>query len=157
MVRSPWETGFLKRKWKWILFFFEKRAFESKLEGILRAAAGHEGNSLPAGEHQYQLLVTEADSLCTKFADRWDLDVNLLRARIPGLAKLAGLSVPPPTKNYVRLACFGMVAILCLRICRGRLPSAKSIIATLADGGEHRFLRETPCSYCDGGDLCGTT
>jgi hypothetical protein len=105
------ETGFLNRKWKLILFFFAKRAFESKLEGILRAAAGHEGNSLPPGEHQYQLLVTEADSLCSEFADRWGLDVDLLRARIPGLAKLAGLSVPPPTKNYERLACLGIVAI----------------------------------------------
>jgi hypothetical protein len=105
------ETGFLNRKWKLFLFFFAKRAFESKLEGILRAAAGHEGNSLPPGEHQYQLLNVEADSLCTQFADRWGLDVDLLRARIPGLSKLAGLSVPPPTRSYARLACFGMVAI----------------------------------------------
>jgi hypothetical protein len=105
------ETGFLNRKWKSIRFFFEKRAFESQLERILRAAAGHEGNSLPPGEHQYALLNGEADSLCTEFADRWGLDPDLLRARIPGLAKLAGLSVPPPTKNYARLACFGMVAI----------------------------------------------
>lgn len=48
----PMETGFLNRKWKSILFFFEKHAFESKLEVILRAAAGHEGNSLAPGEHQ---------------------------------------------------------------------------------------------------------
>jgi hypothetical protein len=105
------EAGFLNHKWKLILFFFEKRAFESKLEGILGAAAGHEGNSLAPGEYQYRLLVTEANSLCSEFADRWGLDVDLLRARIPGLAKLAGLSVPPPTKNYARLACFGMVTI----------------------------------------------
>jgi len=105
------ETGFLNRQWKSIRFFFEKRAFESKLEGILRAAAGHEGNSLPPGEHQYQLLNVEADSFCTEFADRWGLDPDLLRARIPGLAKLVGLSVPPPTKNYGRLACFAIVAI----------------------------------------------
>jgi hypothetical protein len=105
------EIGFLKRKWKSIYFFFEKRAFESKLEGILTAAAGHEGNSLPAGDSQYQLLSSEADSLCAEFADRWSLDPDLLRARIPGLAKLAGLSVPPPTKNYTRLACFGIVAV----------------------------------------------
>jgi hypothetical protein len=105
------ETGFLNRKWKSILFFFAKRTFESKLEGILRAAAGHEGNSLPAGEYQYKLLSTEADSLCTEFADRWELDVDLLRARIPGLAKLDGLSAPPPTKNYARLAGFGMIAV----------------------------------------------
>ena len=105
------ETGFLNRKWKSICFFFEKRAFESKLEGILRAAAGHEGNSLPPGEHQYQLLVTEANSLCSEFANRWCLDVDLLRARIPGLAKLAALSVLQPTRNYARLACLGMVAV----------------------------------------------
>lgn len=105
------ETGFLSRKWKSIRFFFEKRAFESKLEGILRAAAGHEGNSLPPGEHQYQLLRTDADSLCREFADRWGLDVDLLRARIPGLAKLEGLSVPPPTKNYAGLVCLGMVVV----------------------------------------------
>ena len=105
------ETGSLNCKWKAILFFFAKRAFESKLEGILRAAAGHEGNSLPAGEYQYQLLSTEADSLCTEFADRWSLDVDLLRARIPGLAKLDGLSVLPPTRDYARLACLGMVAV----------------------------------------------
>jgi len=105
------ETGFLSRKWKSIRFFFAKRAFESKLEGILRAAAGHEGNALPVGNSQYQLLSAEADLLSTEFADRWDLDVDLLRARIPGLAKLAGLSVPPPATNYARLACLGMVAV----------------------------------------------
>ncbi len=100
-----------KRKWKSIRFFFDKRAFESKLERILRAAAGHEGNSLPAGDYEYELLSTEADSICTEFADRWGLDADLLRARIPGLAKLEGLAVPPPTKNYARLACLAMVAI----------------------------------------------
>jgi hypothetical protein len=105
------ETGFLNRKWKAIRFFFAKRAFESKLEGILRAAAGHEGNSLPAGNSQYQLLSNEADSLCEEFANRWGLDIDLLKARIAGLAKLERLSVPPQTMDYARLACFGMVAI----------------------------------------------
>ena len=105
------ETGFLNRKWKMILFFFAKRAFESKLEGILRAAAGHEGNSLPPGNSQYQLLSAEADSLCTEFANRWGLDIDLLKARIAGLAKLERLSVPPQRMDYARLACFGMVAI----------------------------------------------
>jgi hypothetical protein len=105
------ETVFLNRKWKLILFFFAKRAFESKLEGILRAAVGHEGNSLPPGDHHYQLLSTEADSLCTEFAERWSLNLDHLKARIPGLAKLAGLSGPQPPKNYASLACFGMIAI----------------------------------------------
>ena len=110
------ETGFLKRKWKSIFFFFAKHAFESKLEGILRAAVGHEGNSLPAGDHQYQLLNTEAGSLCTEFANRWGLNIELLKARIAGLAKIKRLSVPPQTMNYSRLAWLGMLAIpvLCL-------------------------------------------
>jgi hypothetical protein len=128
------ETGFLNRKWKSILFFFAKRAFESKLEGILRAAAGHEGNSLPPGDHHYQLLSTEADSLCTEFADRWGLDVDLLRARIPGLAKLAGLSVPPPTKNYARLACFGIVAIPLALLLMGAMAGLVNVGFHLVGG-----------------------
>ncbi len=107
----PSETGFLKRQWKSMRLFLARRAFESKLERILRAAYGHEGNALPAGDHEYKLLSDEADSLCIEFADRWGFDVDLLKARIPGLAKLGGLAVPPPTKNYARLACFAMVAI----------------------------------------------
>ena len=105
------EVGLLNRKWKSIRFLFEKHAFESKLEGVLRAAAGHEGNSLPQGDHHYQLLNTEADSLCTGFANRWNLDVDLLKARIAGLVKLKRLSVPQPTRRYARLAYFGMLAI----------------------------------------------
>ena len=103
--------GRLNITWKKFAFFFHKRAFESKLEGILSAAAGHESNGLLSGNYQYQVLSAHAESLCTEFADRFDLDLDLLRARIPGLAKLAGLSVPPPTKNYARLAYFGVVTI----------------------------------------------
>jgi len=106
------EAGPLNSRWKRILFLvYYKRAFLSKLEGILNAAAGHESNSLPSGNYQYQVLSARAESLCTEFAERWGLDVDLLRARIPGLTKLAGLSIPPPMKNYVRLACFGMITI----------------------------------------------
>ena len=128
------ETGILNRKWKLILFFFAKRAFESKLEGILRAAVGHEGNSLPPGNSQYQLLSTEANLLCIKFADRWELDVDLLRARIPGLAKLAGLSVPPPTKNYARIACFGMIAIPLALFLMGALAGLVNVAFHLVGG-----------------------
>jgi hypothetical protein len=105
------EAGRLNSYWKRILFFFHKRVFLSKLEDILSAAAGHEGNSLSAGNCQYQVLAARADELCTEFAERWGLDVELLKARIPGLAKLAGLSVPSPTRDYARLAGLGMLAM----------------------------------------------
>ncbi len=49
-------TGRLNSNWKRILFLSHKRTFESKLEGILSAAVGHEGNALPAGNHEYQVL-----------------------------------------------------------------------------------------------------
>jgi hypothetical protein len=98
------EADLFISNWKKVLFFFHRRVFLSGVEDILNAVAGHENNSLPAGDYQYQVLSARADALCTEFAERWDLDQDLLRARIPGLAKLAGLSMPPPTKNYARLA-----------------------------------------------------
>jgi len=128
------ETGFLNRKWKLIRFFFAKRAFESKLEGILRAAAGHEGNSLPPGDHQYELLSAEADSLCAEFADRWGLDSDLLKARIAGLAKLERLSVPQQTMNYVRLACLVSLAIPVLCFLMGAVAGLVSVGFHLVGG-----------------------
>jgi hypothetical protein len=89
---------------------------------------------LPPGEHQYQLLITEANSLCSEFADRWGLDPDLLRARIPGLAKLAGLSVPPPTKNYAGLACFGMIAIPLALFLMGAMAGLVSVGFHLVGG-----------------------
>ena len=50
------ETGILNRKWKALRFIFAKRSFESQLEAILTAAAGHESNSLPVGDYQYEVL-----------------------------------------------------------------------------------------------------
>jgi hypothetical protein len=72
--------------------------------------------------------------LCIKFADRWELDVDLLRARIPGLAKLAGLSAPPPTKNYVRLAWLGMIAIPLALFLMGALAGLVSVAFHLVGG-----------------------
>jgi hypothetical protein len=113
------ETGIFNRKWRMIRFVFAKRSFESQLEAILTAAAGHESNSLPAGDYQYEVLCAEADSLCTEFADRWGLDLDVLRARVPGLSKLEGLSTPRATINYARLASFGLVAIPVLLFLMG--------------------------------------
>ena len=102
-------AGRLNPTWKRFIFFFHKRALESKLESILGAAAGHEGNSLPAGSYQYQVLNAYVDSLCSEFADRWNLDEDLLKAHVPGLTKLAALSVQPPAKNNAKLACLVIV------------------------------------------------
>lgn len=128
------ETGFFKSKWRSILYFFEKHAFESRLEGILTAAAGHEGNSLPLGDRQYHLLSAEADSLCTEFANRWSLDIELLKARIAGLGKLKRLSIPPQTMNYARLACLGLVAIPALCFLIGALAGLISVGFHVAGG-----------------------
>ena len=108
---APMGIGRLNNTWKKFALFFHKRSFESKLEGLLGAAAGHESNSLPVGNPQYQILNARADELCIEFAARFDLDLGLLKARIPGLSKLAALAVPPPTKNYARLICIGMIAM----------------------------------------------
>jgi hypothetical protein len=121
------EAGFLNRKWKSVRFFFAKRAFESQLEGILRAAAGHEGNSLPPGDHQYHLLSAEADSLCTEFASHWGLDIDLLKARIAGLAKLKRLSVPPQSMNYARVAFLGLFAIPVVCLLMGAVAGLVSV------------------------------
>lgn len=128
------EAGFLNLKWKSIRFFFEKRAFESKLEGILRAAAGHEGNSLPPGQYQYQLLSAEADSHCTEFANRWGLDIDLLKARIAGLARLKRLSVPLQTMNYARLACLCVIAIPVLCFLMGAVAGLVTLGFHLVGG-----------------------
>ena len=130
------ETGLslLNQKWRSIRFFFNKRAFESKLERILRAAAGHEGNSLPAGDSEYELLSTEANKVVAEFADRWRLDVDLLKARIPGLAKLEGLAVPPPKRNWASLAGLVIVAIPLIFFLMGMIGGLMSLGFHLAGG-----------------------
>lgn len=105
------QGGILNAKWRTIRYVFAKRSFESQLAALLGAAAGHEANQVPSGAPEYQLLCTEADSLCSTFANRWNLDIENLKARIPGLSKLESLSTPRAALNYARLTCFGVVAI----------------------------------------------
>ena len=122
-------AGRLNSNWKRILFFFQQRAFESKLEGILRAASGHEVNSLPAGSLEYRVLAARADELSAEFADSWGLDVEFVKANIPGMAKLAGLAVAPPRKNYSTLAFIVIIATL--------LPLVVGILGALISVGYH--------------------
>jgi hypothetical protein len=105
------ETGLLNRKWREIRFSLEKRSLERKLESILNASGGHESNSLPVGAPEYKLLSNEADSLVEGFAARWSLDTDSLRAKIPGLSKLEGLSTRSAPMNYAKLTGLGVVAI----------------------------------------------
>jgi hypothetical protein len=128
------ETGFLNRRWRVIVFHLEKRSLERKLETVLRAAAGHESNQMPAGAHEYQLLRDEADSLTRAFAARWDLDTDSLRAKIPGLSKLEGLSTPRATMNYAKLTYFGVVAIPLVCFLMGTVAGLVSLGFHLVGG-----------------------
>ena len=105
------EAGIRNRKWESICFCLEKNSFEQKLQSILNAAVAHESNSLPVGAHEYQVLSDEATLLCEQFADRWELDIDSLSAKIPGLAKLEVLSTPRQLTNYGRLTWFGVVGV----------------------------------------------
>jgi hypothetical protein len=108
---SSEDGGILNRSWRTIRFTLARRSFESQLEGILKASAAHQSNSLAVGAYEYQVLADEADSLCERFADQWSLDLDSLRAKIPGLSKLEHLSTPKQLMNYGRLAWFIAVGI----------------------------------------------
>jgi hypothetical protein len=89
----------LKAKWKLVQLAWEKRGFESKLETILRSAQGHESNGLTAGAVQYKLLQDHAETICKEFAERWEIDRNLLTAQIPALCRLNRLAQPAPKRS----------------------------------------------------------
>ncbi len=121
------EAGIINRRWEAICFCLEKHSFEKKLQSILSAAAGHESNSLPVGAHEYQVLSEEGNSLCEEFADRWELDIDSLRAKIPGLSKLEALSTPKQLMNYGRLAWFGVFGIPVVLFIIGALAGLVSL------------------------------
>jgi hypothetical protein len=129
------ETGIINRRWEAICFRLEKYSFEKKLQSILNATAGHESNSLPAGAHEYQVLSDEANSLCEGFADRWDLDIDGLRAKIPGLSKLDDLSTPKQLMNYGRLAWFGVFGVPLVLFIVGALAGLVCLGFHLVAGG----------------------
>jgi len=123
----PRGIGFLKHHWRSMRFVFARRAFESKLARILRAAYAHQENALPAGDRQYQLLHSQVDSICTEFADRWRIDRELLRAELPGLAKLARLAVLPPKQDRLRLAGLLLAAITLGSLLMGMIGGLMSL------------------------------
>lgn len=128
------ETGIINRKWQAICFYLEKHRVEQQIESILRAAAGHESNSLPVGSDEYQVLSDEATVLCEEFADRWGLDTNSLRAKIPALSKLDALSRAKQPMNLSRVAWVGVVAIPLALFIIGALAGLVSLGFHLAGG-----------------------
>lgn len=94
----------LKARWKPFQLAWERRSMESKLASVLRSAQGHESNGTPAGDRQYNLLREQAESICTRFANRWEIDPELLKAQIPGLSKLSILAQPVQRKPLYALA-----------------------------------------------------
>lgn len=129
------ETGIINRKWQSICFCLEKHSLEQKLGSIFSAAGGHESNSLPVGAHEYQVLSDEAKSLCEDFAERWELDTDALRAKIPGLSKLEALSTPKQLMNYGRLAWFGVFGIPVVLFIIGVLAGLVSLGFHVIAGG----------------------
>jgi hypothetical protein len=131
---SSEDGGLLNLSWRTIRFTLARRSFESKLEGILKASAAHESNALAVGAHEYQVLADEADSFCEKFADEWGLDVDGLRAKIPGLSKLEHLSTPKQVMNYGRLAWFIAVGVPVGLFIMGALAGLVSLGFRLTGG-----------------------
>ena len=132
---SSTQGGILNAKWRTIRYVFAKRSFESQLANILRAAAGHEANQVPAGAHEYQLLSTEADSLCSTFATQGNLDIENLKVRIPALLKLESLSTPRAALNYARLTCFCVVAVPLVSFLLGTVAGLVQFAFHLVAGG----------------------
>lgn len=129
------ETGIINRRWQAICFCLEKHSLEQKLGSIFSAAAVHESNALPVGAHEYQVLLDEASSLCEAFANEWNQDIDTLRAKIPGFAKLDALSTPKELVNYRRLAWLGVVGFPLALFIIGALAGLVSLGFHLTGGG----------------------
>jgi len=136
-ANSPFskETGNINRRWQAICFYLEKRSLEQKLRSIFHAAAAHESNALPVGAHEYEVLSDEATSLCEAFANAWNQDIDSLRAKIPGLAKLDALAAPNQLVNYRRVAWLGVVGIPLVLFVLGAWAGLVSLGFHLVAGG----------------------
>jgi|GEM_PF-5510636 hypothetical protein len=129
------ETGIINRRWQTICFCLEKHSLEQKLGSIFSAASAHESNALPVGAHEYQVLSDEATSLCEAFANEWNQDIDSLRAKIPGLAKLDALSTPKQLTKLSRVAWVGMLGAPIALFIIGVLTGLVSLGFHLVAGG----------------------
>jgi hypothetical protein len=112
----------------------ERRSFERKLETIVRAALAHQSGGLRAGNRQYQLLTTQAKSICVDFASRWNIDPDLLDAQIPAIAKLKSLADPAPKPAPVVLVSLVVAAAVAFFFLMGVLAGLTSVGFYLVGG-----------------------
>ena len=119
--------SFVVGKYKGVQISIERRSFEHKLEGIVRAGLAHQSGGLPAGHPQYKLLRQQADSTCAKFAHRWNIDPNLLDAHIPAIRKLKSLADPPPKPEPAVLVSMGVAGTVVLFFLMGVLAGLASV------------------------------
>jgi hypothetical protein len=119
--------SFAVGKYKALQLSIERRSFERKLEAIVRAALAHQSGGLPAGNRQYKLLTTQAESICVDFTSRWNIDPNLLDAQIPAIAKLKSLADPSPKPEPAVLVSLGVAGAVVLFFLMGILAGLTSV------------------------------
>jgi hypothetical protein len=119
--------SFLVGKYKAVQLSIERRSFERKLESIVCAALAHQSGGLSAGNRQYKLLTTQADSICAEFTDRWNVNPELLDAQIPAIRKLKSLADPPPKPKHAVLVSLGIAAAMALFFMMGVLAGLTSV------------------------------
>jgi len=126
---SQWTRlrSFAVGKYKAVQLSIERRSFERKLERIIRTALAHQSVGLPAGHPQYKLLQQQADSTCANFAQRRNVDANLLEAQIPAIRKLKSLADPSPKPGPAVLVSLGVVGTVALFFLVGILAGLTSV------------------------------
>jgi len=125
-ARVRW-LAFAAAKCKAILLSIERRAFERKLETIVRAANAHHSCGRAPGTVHFKLLRTCADELCSNFAQRSDISPELLEAQIRAITKLKSLADPPTKPNPAPLVGLGLVAAAATFLLLGVLGGLASV------------------------------
>jgi hypothetical protein len=126
---SAWTRirSFAAHKYKAVQLSIERRSFERKLEKIVRTALAHQSVGLPAGHPQYKLLREQANTLCSEFTSRWNIDPDLLDAQIPAIRKLKSLADPAPKSESGVLVSLGAVGAVALFFVMGILAGLTSV------------------------------
>ena len=121
-------------KYKAIQLSIERSTFERKLESIVRTALAHQSGGLPAGHPQYKLLREQANTLCSEFTSRWNINPNLLDAQIPAIRKLKSLADPSPKPEPAVLISLGVFGAVALFFLMGALAGLTSVGYHLVGG-----------------------